>query len=156
MKNFFKNAVSKSKNFFEKIWNNIKNFVSKHKLLLERILNIAWALLMLYIFSGAILSGIEMTSAILITFAVAGYIFVAWDIYLVTFYNWNKKDLLEKNRLLWKLSLKQSTGSIDKTLSDAELRISMLEQKLKNDQVLEKLNDIEGKLKDIDRKIKEK
>ena len=145
------------KNFFKKIWNAVKTFFSKPLFkairdILVTLLYIAWGLLwgllLLYIFSQALLLGIEKTSATLVALAVLGYILVALLAFLVTLDHWTWSELFEIKKLLWDISFKRSTDSLDQTLSDAEFRISMLEQKFKNDQIIEKLNDIESKLKE--------
>ena len=141
------------KNFFKKIWNGVKTFFSKPVFkairdILIALLYIAWALLILELFSQALLLGIEKTSAILVAFAVLGYILITLLAFLVTLDHWTWKDSFEIKRLLWKVSLKQSSDSLDKTISDAGIRISMLEQKLVNDQIIEKLDDIESKIKE--------
>ncbi len=141
------------KNFFKKIWNAVKTFFSKPLFkairdILVTLLYIAWALLILELFSQALLLGIEKTSATLVALAVLGYILITLLAFLVTLDHWTWKDSFEIKRLLWKVSLKQSSDSLDKTISDAEFRISMLEQKLVNDQIIEKLNDIESKIKE--------
>lgn len=141
------------KNFFKKIWNAVKTFFSKPLFkairdILIVLLYIAWALLILELFSQALLLGIEKTSATLVALAVLGYILITLLAFLVTLDHWTWKDSFEIKRLLWKVSLKQSSDSLDQTLSDTEFRISMLEQKLVNDQIIEKLNDIESKIKE--------
>ena len=141
------------KNFFKKIWNGVKTFFSKPVFkairdILIALLYIAWGLLILELFSQALLLGIEKTSAILVAFAVLGYILITLLAFLVTLDHWTWKDSFEIKRLLWKVSLKQSSDSLDKTISDAGIRISMLEQKLVNDQIIEKLDDIESKIKE--------
>ena len=141
------------KNFFKKIWNAVKTFFSKPLFkairdILIALLYIAWGLLILELFSQALLLGIEKTSAILVAFAVLGYILITLLAFLVTLDHWTWKDSFEIKRLLWKVSLKQSSDSLDKTISDAGIRISMLEQKLVNDQIIEKLDDIESKIKE--------
>jgi len=141
------------KNFFKKIWNAVKTFFSKPVFkairdILVTLLYIAWALLILELFSQALLLGIEKTSATLVALAVLGYILITLLAFLVTLDHWTWSELFEIKKLLWDISFKRSTDSLDQTLSDAGIRISMLEQKLVNDQIIEKLNDIESKIKE--------
>ncbi len=149
-KNFFKNTVSRSKSFFEKIQNKIKNFVSKHELLFETLLElflgllyVAWAIFMLYQFSEILLSGIEKNSAIRVAFAIAAYIFIAWYTYWITFARRHDDDFRQIKRDLWSIQTRQSSLSVDSTLSRSEFRISMLEQKY---EIAEKLREIERKI----------
>jgi hypothetical protein len=150
MKNFFKTTLSKCKNFFEKIWDKIKNFVSEHKSVFEAILevflvllDIAWAILMLYPFSEILLSGIEKDSATHIAIAIAGYIFITWYTYWITFARRHNNDFREIKSVLWNIRARQSSHSVDSFLSKSEFKVSMLEQKY----------EIKNELREIERKV---
>jgi hypothetical protein len=138
------------KNFFKNLWDKIKNFVSEHKLVFETILDvflallyIAWALLMLYQFSEILLSGIEKNSAIRIAIAIAGYIFIAWYTYWITFARRHDNDFREIKSTLWNIRVRQSSHSVDSFLSKSEFKVSMLEQKY----------EMKNELREIERKI---
>ncbi len=152
-KNFFETAVSRSKSFFEKIWNKIKNFVSKHELVFKdmlevllAILYIAWAIFMLYSFSQILLSGLEENSALQIALAIAGYIFISWFTYWVTFDNKNDKEIRQIQRDLWDIRFSQKSSSLDDSLTRSEFKIAMLKRKISD-------NNIEYKLEDLERKL---
>jgi uncharacterized membrane protein (DUF485 family) len=156
-KNFFETTLSRSKSFFEKIWNKIKNFVSKHELVFEAILDmlflvlyIAWAILMLYFFSQILLSGLAENSAIQIALAIAGYIFITWYTYWISFFNRNQDDFRSLRYRLIDIQSLLRRSSIDQILSRSEFKVSMLEQKY---EVAEKLREIERK---IDKLIEQK
>jgi hypothetical protein len=152
-KNFFETAVSRSKSFFEKIWNKIKNFVSKHELVFKdmlevllAILYIAWAIFMLYSFSQILLSGFEENSAIQIALAIAGYIFISWFTYWITFDNKNDKELRQIQRALWDIRFSQKSSSIDDSLTRSEFKIAMLKRKISDNEIKYKLEELERKL----------
>ena len=152
-KNFFETALSRSKSFFEKIWNKIKNFVSKHELefktmlkMLLAILYIAWAIFMLYSFSQILLSGLEENSAIQIALAIAGYIFITWSTYWVTFDNKNDKELRRIQRDLWDIRFSQKSSSIDDSLTRSEFKIAMLQRKISDNKIKDTLETLERKL----------
>jgi hypothetical protein len=156
-KNFFETTLSRSKSFFEKIWNKIKNFVSKHELtfktmleVLLAILYIAWAIFMLYYFSQFLLSGLKENSAIQIAIAIAGYIFITWYTYWISFFNRNQDDFRSLRYRLIDIQSLLRRSSIDQILSRSEFKVSMLEQKY---EVAEKLREIERK---IDKLIEQK
>jgi glucan phosphoethanolaminetransferase (alkaline phosphatase superfamily) len=145
------------KNFFKNLWDKIKNFVSEHKPVFETILDvflallyIAWAILMLYQFSEVLLSGIEKNSAIRIAFAIAGYIFITWYTYWISFFNRNQDDFRSLRYRLIDIQSLLRRSSIDQILSRSEFKVSMLEQKY---EVAEKLREIERK---IDKLIEQK
>jgi glucan phosphoethanolaminetransferase (alkaline phosphatase superfamily) len=138
------------KNFFKNLWDKIKNFVSEHKSVFETILkvflvllDIAWAILMLYPFSEILLSGIEKDSAIRVAFAIAGYIFIAWYTYWITFVRRQDDDFREIKSALWNIRVRQSSHSVDNFLSKSEFKVSMLEQKY---EIADKLREIERKI----------
>jgi hypothetical protein len=138
------------KNFFKNLWDKIKNFVSEHKPVFETILkvflvflDIAWAILMLYQFSEILLSGIEKDSAIRVAFAIAGYIFIAWFTYWVSFDRKNEDYFREIKSALWNIRVRQSSHSVDNFLSKSEFKVSMLEQKY---EIADKLREIERKI----------
>ena len=152
-KNFFETAVSRSKSFFEKIWNKIKNFVSKHELVFKdmlevllAILYIAWAIFMLYSFSQILLSGFEENSAIQIALAIAGYVFIAWYTYWITFGNKNEKEFRRIQRALWDIRFSQKSSSIDDSLTRSEFKIAMLKRKISDNEIKYKLEELERKL----------
>ncbi len=143
-------------NFFKNLWNRIKPFVSKHKLVPETILKmllailfIAWTILMLYLFSEALLSGIEKRSAIHIAFAIAGYIFIAWYSYWITFANSQDDELHQIQRQLGEIRFHQRSSSLNNTLSKSEFRVSMLEKKMSDDLIKYKLEALERKLDNL-------
>jgi hypothetical protein len=138
------------KNFFKNLWDKIKNFVSEHKPVFETILDvflallyIAWAILMLYQFSEILLSGMEKNSAIRVAFAIAGYIFIAWYTYWITFARRQDDDSREIKSALWNIQIRQSSHSVDNFLSKSEFKVSMLEQKY---EVADKLREFERKI----------
>jgi glucan phosphoethanolaminetransferase (alkaline phosphatase superfamily) len=138
------------KNFFKNLWDKIKNFVSEHKPVFETILEvllallyIAWAILMLYQFSEILLSGMEKNSAIRVAFAIAGYIFIAWYTYWITFARRQDDDSREIKSALWNIQIRQSSHSVDNFLSKSEFKVSMLEQKY---EIADKLREIERKI----------
>ena len=152
-KNFFETALSRSKSFFEKIWNKIKNFVSKHELVFKdmlevllAILYIAWAIFMLYSSSQILLSGLEENSAIQIALAIAGYIFISWFTYWITFDNKNDKELRQIQRALWDIRFSQKSSSIDDRLTQSEFKIAMLKRKISDNEIKYKLEELERKL----------
>jgi hypothetical protein len=131
----------------------IKNFVSEHTILFETLsevflglLYIAWAILMLYQFSGILLSGIEKDSAILLALGIAGYIFIAWYTYWVTFARRHDDDFREIQRDIWQIRFRQSSHYLDDTLSRSEFKVTMIERKMSED-------DLKYKLEALDRKI---
>jgi len=148
-KNFFETTLSRSKSFFEKIWNKIKNFVSKHELtfktmleVLLAILYIAWAIMILYFSSQILLSGLEGNSAILIAFAIAGYIFITWFTYWVTFDNKKDKEFRQIQRDLWDIRFRQTTNSLDDSLTRTEFKVAMLERRMSDDILKYKLEEL--------------
>jgi hypothetical protein len=152
-KNFFETALSRSKSFFEKIWNKIKNFVSKHELVFKTmlevllaILYIAWAILMLYFFSQILLSGLLENSAMQIALAIAGYVFIAWYTYWITFGNKNEKEFRRIQRALWDIRFSQKSSSIDDSLTRSEFKIAMLKRKISDNEIKYKLEELERKL----------
>ena len=143
-------------NFFKNLWNKIKTFVSEHELVFETIfkvlltiLFIAWAILMLYQFSEFLLSGIEKQSAIHIAFAIAGYIFIAWYSYWITFANSQDDELRQIQRQLGEIRFRQRSSSLNNTLSRSEFRVSMLEKKMSDDLIKYKLEALERKLDNL-------
>jgi hypothetical protein len=143
-------------NFFKNLWDKIKTLVSKHKLVPETIfkmllaiLFIAWAILMLYLFSEALLSGIEKQSPIHIAFAIAGYIFIAWYSYWITFANSQDDELHQIQRQLGEIRFRQRSSSLNNTLSRSEFRVSMLEKKMSDDLIKYKLEALERKLDNL-------
>ena len=140
-------------NFFKNIWNKIKTFVSKHHFLFETIrdtllaiLYITWAILVLYVSSGLLLSGLEENSAIQIAFAIAGYIFIAWFTYWITFYERNDKEFRQIQRDLWKIQFKQNFNSTEDILLRLGFKISMLEREMSENNLKYKLEALERKL----------
>ncbi|MFA7628042.1 MAG: hypothetical protein WCY37_01330 [Candidatus Dojkabacteria bacterium] len=148
------------KNFFKNLWDKIKNFVSEHSILFETLsevflalLYVAWAILMLYQFSELLLSGIEKQSAIRIAFAVAGYIFIAWYTYWITFARRHDDDFRHIQRDLWQIRFRQSSNYVNDILSKSEFKVSMLERKMSEDDLKYKLQSLERK---IDKLIEQK
>lgn len=149
------------KNFFKNLWDKIKNFVSKHDVAFEAIstillvlLYIGWTILMLYQFSGILIKGLARDSAIMVAFAIAGYLFVAGYLYWITFHQDHDKDLRRLKRDVQHIQMFLSLNSLDNTLSRTEFKITMTDQEILGKDLQRQLGDIERKLDDLREKDK--
>jgi len=149
------------KNFFKNLWDKIKNFVSQHAATVEVIFTIflvifytGWTILMLYQFSGILITGLEKDSAIIIAIAIAGYIFVIGFLYWITFHQDHDKDFRRLKRDVQHIQMFLNLNSLDNTLSRTEFKITMTDQEILGKDLQRQLRDIERKLDDLREKDK--
>jgi len=142
VKNFFnnlgkkiKNFLSKSKSFFEKIWDIIRTFFLDNKNIFFGIFIALYFLMLLTMSSGLLFSGLEKKSSLLMAIGVAGYIvvlcFAFWIITELTEERENRQVVDQLEELQSKLCSNERNLSIIEGI----IRKFSFDQKMANNEI---------------------